>query len=119
MRLVAAAVSGNLARAAGHTWPGIAGVVSGGGIVAIILSYGLQFPQGRLRIFRFLTFFDLRVWGALALWVMVQLIGAMVQAAQETAVGYAAHLGGAMVGLIVWSLKRRGGTAGLRRVGGA
>jgi membrane associated rhomboid family serine protease len=107
-----------LLHAAVHPSSRIPCIGASGGIAAIILYYGLQFPQGRPRFFRFLAFFDLKVWGALVLWVIVQLIGTMVQAARETAVGYAAHVGGALVGLIAWSLKRRGGTAGLLRVGG-
>jgi len=116
--LLVATVTGDLLHAAVNPSSRIPCIGASGGIAAIILYYGLQFPQGRLRFFRFLAFFDLKVWGALVLWVIVQLIGTMVQAARETAVGYAAHVGGALVGLIAWSLKRRGGTAGLLRVGG-
>ncbi len=116
--LLVATVTGDLLHTAVNPSSRIPCIGASGGIAAIILYYGLQFPRGRLRMIRLPVFFELRVRGALVLWVIVQLIGAVVQATRETAVGYAAHLGGALVGLIVWSLKRRGGTAGLLRVGG-
>jgi hypothetical protein len=60
-----------------------------------------------------LLFFDLRVSGALVLWLIVQLIGAIVQAARGTQVAYFAHVGGALAGLIFWWINGRGGTARL------
>jgi len=117
--LLLATMSGDLLHAAFNPSSRIPCIGASGGIAAIILYYGLQFPQGRLRIFRFLTFFDLRVWGALVLWVVLQLIGTMVQAARETTVGYAAHVGGALVGLSVWSLKRWGENRRLAQGGGS
>ncbi len=68
---------------------------------------------------RFPFFFDLRVSGALVLWMIVQLIGAIVAATRGTQVGYDAHLGGALAGLIFWWLNGWGGTARLLRVASA
>jgi len=67
-----------------------------------------MFPQGRLRVALRALVLDLRVWAALTLWLMVQLIGTIVQAKQGTRVSYAAHLGGSLAGLTFWFLYGRG-----------
>jgi membrane associated rhomboid family serine protease len=88
-------------------------VGASGGIAAILVYYGLLFPRGRLRMLRPLPF-DLRVSAALVLWLIVQLIGAIVQAARGSQVAYFAHVGGAVVGLFFWSVNSRGSARPLR-----
>jgi membrane associated rhomboid family serine protease len=101
--LLIGTVAGNVCHAAVNPASHVPVVGASGGIAAVILFYGLQFPHGRLRMFRF-ALFDLSVWAALVLWVAAQLIGTIVQAKLGTRVAYAAHLGGALTGLIFWSL---------------
>lgn len=99
--LLAGSVTGNLCHAAINPSSRIPAVGASGGIAAVILYYGLLFPEGRLRLFRF-AFFDLSVKAALVLWVAIQLIGTLAQAKWGTPVAYAAHLGGALAGLLFW-----------------
>src|SRR5712692_1396011 len=101
-------VAGNLCHAAVGPSSTLPAVGASGGIAAVILFYGLQFPHGRLKMgLRFLIF-DISVWAALASWVTAQLIGTIVQAKLGTRVAYAAHVGGALTGLIFWCLYGRG-----------
>ena len=117
--LLMATAAGDLLHVAADPASRIPLVGASGGIAGIILYYGLLFPRGRLRMLRFPFFFDLRVSGALVLWMIVQLIGAIVAATRGTQVGYDAHLGGALAGLIFWWLNGWGGTARLLRVASA
>jgi len=102
--LLAGTVAGNLAHAAMDSTSRVPAIGASGGIAAVILYYGLMFPRGRLRLAVRVVFLDLRVWAALALWLIVQAIGAAWQAKFGTQVSYAAHLGGALAGLILWAV---------------
>ncbi|HEY2945589.1 MAG TPA: rhomboid family intramembrane serine protease [Vicinamibacteria bacterium] len=103
--LLAGTVTGNLCHAAVNPMSHVPAVGASGGIAAVILFYGLQFPQGRLKMaVPSLLFFSLSVWAALLLWVIAQLIGTIAQAKLGTEVAYAAHVGGALAGLLFWSL---------------
>jgi len=105
--LLMATVAGNLLHAAVRPFSLLPAIGASGGVAGVIVYYGLTFPRGRLRLLRFLRFVDLSVWGALVLWVSMQLIGTIVEASRGTHVAYAAHVGGAFAGLIFWSLSRR------------
>ena len=105
--LLMATVTGNLFHTAVRPFSLIPTIGASGGIAGVIVYYGLTFPGGRLRLLRFFRFVDLSVWGALVLWVSLQIIGTIVEATRGTHVGYAAHVGGAFTGLIFWSLNRR------------
>jgi membrane associated rhomboid family serine protease len=106
--LLAGTMAGNLLHAALDPSSRVPAIGASGGIAAVILYYGLLFPHGRLRLFKFMLLVDLSVWAALVLWVVVQLVGTFVQASYPTEVSYAAHLGGALAGLIFWSVSGRG-----------
>ena len=106
--LLAGTVAGNVCHAAMDPTSRVPAMGASGGIAAVILYYGLMFPQGRLRVALRALVLDLRVWAALTLWLMVQLIGTIVQAKQGTRVSYAAHLGGSLAGLTFWFLYGRG-----------
>jgi membrane associated rhomboid family serine protease len=106
--LLAGTVAGNLCHAAVNPASHAPAVGASGGIAAVILYYGLQFPHGRLKMgLRFLIF-DISVWAALLLWVAAQIVGTILQAKLGTQVAYAAHVGGALTGLIFWLLYGRG-----------
>ena len=112
--LFVAAVAGDLLHAAFQPSSRIPVIGASGGISAVIVYYGMLFPHGRLRLFLFLAFFDIKVRAALMLWVLLQLVGVLAQARHGTAVAYAAHLGGARTGIIFWSVYGRGETRVLR-----
>src|SRR5207249_4715746 len=101
--LLMATVAGNLLYAAASPLSHTPVIGASGGIGGVILYYGLVFPRGRLRM-RFYAFFELSVWAALVLWLVVQFVGMLVEASQATKVAYAAHVGGALAGLIFWSV---------------
>src|SRR2546425_3896535 len=105
--LLMATVTGDLLHAAVRPFSLLPAIGASGAIAGVIVYYGLTFPRGRLRLMRFFRFVDLAVWGALVLWVSMQLIGTIVEASRGTHVAYAAHVGGAFAGLIIWSLSRR------------
>ena len=113
---LAATVAGDLLQAATQLSPDIPSIGASGGIAGVIVYYGLTFPKGRLRLLRFFRLVDVSVWGALAWWVGIQVIGTIVQTNQETGVGYAAHIGGAFAGLIFWWLTRGRERAGVPAV---
>jgi membrane associated rhomboid family serine protease len=105
--LLAATVAGDLVQAGMHPSSRIPGIGASAGIAGVIVYYGLTFPHGRVRLFR-IRFFDLSVWGALVLWVGLQIVGALGPGASGPGVAYAAHLGGALAGAAFWLLSRIG-----------
>jgi membrane associated rhomboid family serine protease len=117
--LLMATVTGDLLHAAVRPSSLLPAIGASGGIAGVIVYYGLTFPRGRLRLLRFFRFVDLSVWGALVLWVSIQVIGTIVEASRGTHVAYAAHVGGAFAGLIFWSLSRRREPARVLSMAGA
>jgi membrane associated rhomboid family serine protease len=101
--LLVASLAGDLFQAHASMAPRIPSIGASGGIAGVIVYYGLTFPQGRLRVLKFAHLIDVSVWAALALWVGLQLLGT-IGASAETAVAYAAHVGGAFAGLIFWAV---------------
>jgi membrane associated rhomboid family serine protease len=114
--LLVATVAGNLFQAGAQMTPHIPGIGASGGIAGVIVCYGLMFPHSRLRLLQFARIVEISVWGALALWVGIQIVSMIVQRADG--VGYAAHVGGAFAGLIFWSLNRGREPAGILSIAG-
>ena len=102
--LVVGTVAGFLLHAAAEPSSQIPAIGASGGIAAVILCYGLLFPHGRLRMVLRFMLVDLSVRTALVLWIVVQLAGTFFQASYGTPVSFAGHVGGAVAGLIFWSL---------------
>jgi membrane associated rhomboid family serine protease len=103
--------------------PDVAVVGASDGISALLVLAGLAFPKARLRFFVFHRWLSLRgappwrwfsveVRVVLLIWVMSQALGACRQAAGLTRVSSAAHLGGALAGVIVWWFWRYEGRPG-------
>jgi membrane associated rhomboid family serine protease len=87
-------------------------VGASGGISGVIAYYAVAFPRARLGLFFGYPypFFWLRLpaWGAFAIWVILQLVGAWKQVAGYTTVSSLAHLGGTLVGLwLALSVRRK------------
>jgi membrane associated rhomboid family serine protease len=104
--LLVAVVAANFFHAAGDPRATIPCVGASGGISAIIAFYALKFPHARLGLY--LTYyFRVRwirfpAWAGLALWIALQIFGAMKQLGGFSNVSALAHLGGAMAGLVAW-----------------
>jgi membrane associated rhomboid family serine protease/Zn-finger nucleic acid-binding protein len=77
-----------------------------GGISGVIMFYALQFPQARigltLRLGFYFRWFSMSAVTALALWLLLQLVGAYLQFHGAGTVSSLCHLGGALAGLGAW-----------------
>lgn len=86
-----------------------------GGISGIIVFYALQFPRARLGfLFRYFFYFrwvQIPAWGALALWLLLQVFTAYLQSSGSSNVAATAHLGGAAAGLVTWIIARNASAA--------
>lgn len=79
---------------------------SSGGISGVLAFYVLAQPRARLALlFGWVFWIRVPAWGYLALWVLLQVLGA---ASGGGGVAYTAHLGGALGGLLLWFLWRDG-----------
>ncbi|MBI5687226.1 MAG: rhomboid family intramembrane serine protease [Verrucomicrobia bacterium] len=104
--LVAACVAGHalhIALEPRTEWPAVG---ASGGISGVITFYALQFPRTRLGFclrwgWRYQWMSMSVVW-ALAIWVLLQVVGAAEQVAGFSNVSSLAHLGGAVIGLLFW-----------------
>jgi len=73
-----------------------------GGISGVLAFYALAFPNTRLAFFLRFGWIPLPAWGAFALWVLLQIIVAWQQASGVGTVSGLAHLGGALIGFLLW-----------------
>jgi membrane associated rhomboid family serine protease len=113
--LLLGTVVGNFWHAAMQPSSSDPAVGASGGIAAVIVFYGLQFPHGRLKVGLRLLIFETSVWVALLLWVGIQLLGLLLQVNEASNVSFAAHLGGALTGLVFWAIFGRGEAGVLQR----
>lgn len=104
--ILLAAFAGDFLHIALDPRPEIPAIGASGGISGIIVFYALKFPRARLGfLMRFLFYFRwirMPAHAFVLIWVILQLIGAMQQAAGTTNVSSLAHLGGAAVGFWFW-----------------
>ncbi len=81
-----------------------------GGISGIIVYYAMRCPKARLAIGLFrgpwVRYLRFPAWFALVLWIGLQVLGVLEQVSGFTNVSAAAHLGGAGVGVLAWSVWR-------------
>ncbi len=89
----------------------IPSVGASGGIAGVIAFYALEFPRARLgfllRFYWKFTWVQLPAWGAFALWLGLQTIGAIEQFSGFSRVNSFAHLGGVIAGFLAWLLWRK------------
>ena len=83
-----------------------------GGIAGVIIFYALNFPRMRLAFlmrygFVWFRWIRLPAWFVFVLWFLFQLIGTLEQKAGMSSVSSAAHLGGAVMGLLAWLVWRK------------
>jgi membrane associated rhomboid family serine protease/Zn-finger nucleic acid-binding protein len=83
-----------------------------GGIAGVIMFYALNFPRMRLAFlwrigFVWHRWIRLPAWFVFVLWILFQIIGTLEQKAGMSSVSSAAHLGGAVMGLLAWLVWRK------------
>lgn len=112
------ALAGGLTQAAIDPRSTIPIIGASGGISGVIGFYALSFPGRRLRfalgfvvpvrLLRYGVVFDARASAAMVMWLVLQLIGAVMEVMAEGAggVAYLAHLAGATAGVAFWWLDR-------------
>lgn len=101
--LLGATIFGNVLQYAANPDGNMLIIGASGGIAGIVAFYGMQFRQARVAIFLLrLIPVKLKAAWALALWFGFQLVGAALGWVNTDQTAYAAHLGGAATGLILW-----------------
>ena len=108
--LIASAVAGDALHIALEPRSDLPSVGASGGISGIIVFYALQFPHAKLGFcwryaWRYQWIQMSAVW-AMAIWVLLQMVGAAEQVAGFSNISSLAHLGGAVVGFLFWSSLR-------------
>jgi membrane associated rhomboid family serine protease len=78
-----------------------------GGISGLLVYYGLKFPHAQLGVALrfFFVIFDWRefsAWRILIVWVLLQILGAVLQVRGQSHVASLAHLGGGVAGAVFW-----------------
>lgn len=108
--VMAAAAAGALAHGLVDPRGAIPTVGASGGISGLMVYYALSWPKSRLlfaiRIYWMPYWFSMSAAWALALWVGLQIIGAVLQISGIGGVSYFGHLGGAAAGLLAYFLPR-------------
>ena len=103
--ILGATVFGNLLQYAASPGANVVIIGSSGGIAGVVAFYGLQFRQARVAIFLLRIIpVKLKAFWALVLWFGFQLAGTAAGWVNTDHTAYAAHLGGAATGLILWRL---------------
>ena len=108
--LLASSVAGDALHIALEPRSDLPSVGASGGISGIIVFYALQFPHAKLGFcwryaWRYQWIQMSAVW-AMAIWVLLQMVGAAEQVAGFSNISSLAHLGGAVVGFLFWSSLR-------------
>jgi membrane associated rhomboid family serine protease len=75
---------------------------AGGGIAGILLFYGFVFPNKRLVFYFFRRYIPIPAWAFLGIWVLFQLLGALMQSSMAGGISYACNFGGLFAGLLAW-----------------
>jgi membrane associated rhomboid family serine protease len=101
--LILATLCGDLAHMLVEPRGDVPSVGASGGISGVIVFYALQFPRAQLAFFlRWLYWLRMPAFVALALWILLQFLGAGLQIAGLSQVSSLAHLGGALAGVLAW-----------------
>jgi membrane associated rhomboid family serine protease len=101
--ILGAAVFGNLVQYAANPYANMLLIGASGGIAGIVGFYGLQFRHARVAIFLLRIIpVKLKAGSALVLWFGFQLFGSAMGWVNTDHTAYAAHLGGAATGMVLW-----------------
>ncbi len=82
-------------------------VGASGGIAGVLVFYSLRFPRARLGtlvLLRWIVRFPVMLW--VGFWVLLQLVGVVLEQDGGSGIAFGAHLGGALAGLVLWALWR-------------
>ena len=108
--LAAATIVGNALHWLGDPRAMVPCVGASGGIAGVLAYYALRFPQAQLvtrfRVFLYFPVVRFRAVVGFAVWVGLQLLGAIVQLRGASSVSSLAHLGGAVAGVGAFLLWR-------------
>jgi membrane associated rhomboid family serine protease/Zn-finger nucleic acid-binding protein len=101
--ILGSTVFGNLVQYAADPYAHMLLIGASGGIAGVVAFYGLQFRHARVAVFllRIIPVKLKAVW-ALVFWFGFQLLGAAMGWVNTDHTAYAAHLGGAATGMILW-----------------
>lgn len=77
-------------------------VGASGGVAGVMLYYAFQFPKKQLGVIFLFQWVRVPAHLYVALWLIVQVMGAMNQIQQVSPISYMAHLGGGLIGYILW-----------------
>ncbi|MGH9556926.1 MAG: rhomboid family intramembrane serine protease [Terriglobales bacterium] len=107
--LVAATVTGALSHALAYSSSALPLIGASGGISGVIAFYALAFPHARVGFFWAFPLYRwmrMSVSRALIIWLGLQVLGVLSAMVFRGAggVAYLGHLGGALVGLVAWTL---------------
>lgn len=104
--LIASSVAGDALHIALEPRAELPSVGASGGISGVITFYALQFPRAQLglcwRWWCYVRWLQISAFWALAIWVLLQIVGTAEQVAGFSNVSSLAHLGGATVGFLLW-----------------
>ena len=100
--IATAAMVGDIAHIISNPSSTIPCVGASGGISGVLAYYCLRFPKASVGIVIFFHWVRLPVGIMLAIWVVLQIIAAMLQSAGIGNVAVFAHLGGTTVGVLFW-----------------
>ena len=77
-------------------------VGASGGIAGVLAFYAFEFPRERLAFLFRIVWVELPAWGAFAIWIVLQLLETTRELSGAGTVAALAHLGGALVGFLMW-----------------
>lgn len=105
--LVLSALLGNIFHILGDVNSTIPCIGASGGISGVLMFYALKFPRRSLSFVMWLFFVPLWIRlpalaYVLVCFVLLQILGVIVQLSGVTEVSYLAHMGGASVGFLLW-----------------
>ena len=104
--ILAATVTGDLLSILLDHDSTIPSIGASGGISGIMAFYALKFPHRRIAILIYVLWLRMPAWVAMLLWVALQVLGAFGLAG-ESNIGYLAHMGGAVAGVVLWLFFRK------------
>jgi membrane associated rhomboid family serine protease len=105
--ITAAALGGGLVHVLTNPGSTVPLVGASGGISGVITLYALSFPDAQLHIFWIYRWFRIRAILALSFWIVLQLLGLVIQGFGLVAVSHAGHLGGFLTGTFLWWMWNR------------
>jgi membrane associated rhomboid family serine protease len=115
--IILASAAGDIAHILCQPGSTIPCVGASGGISGILAYYCLRFPKARVGIlfwfYAYIRWVRVPVSAMFVFWLLMQIVYAYLQTQGVSNIAAFAHLGGAFVGVLFWSLTRKAGFAGI------